>query len=127
MGARIGREGPAVRLIPGDALEPLSMRVPNDISAAAFWMVAASVHPDAEVHLTGVGMNPTRTGIIDVLRAMGADLSIEEERQVAGEPVADIVVRSARLRGTRIDGEHVLSAIDESSGARRRRRFRRAA
>lgn len=113
MGARIGREGPAVRLIPGDALAPLSMRVPNDISAAAFWMVAASVHPDAEVHLTGVGMNPTRTGIIDVLRAMGADLSVQEERQVAGEPVADIVVRSARLRGTRVDGDLIPRLIDE--------------
>ncbi len=113
MGARIGREGPAVRLTPGDALAPLSMRVPNDISAAAFWMVAASVHPDAEIHLTGVGMNPTRTGIIDVLRAMGADLDINEERQVAGEPVADIVVRSARLRGARIDGELIPRLIDE--------------
>ena len=113
MGARIGREGPAVRLTPGMPLAPLSMRVPNDISAAAFWMVAASVHPDAEIHLTGVGMNPTRTGVIDVLRAMGADLSIEEERQAGGEPVADIVVRSARLRGAPIGGEHVLSAMDE--------------
>ncbi len=113
MGARIGREGPAVRLIPGGPLAPLSMRVPNDISAAAFWMVAASVHPDAEVHLTGVGMNPTRMGIIDVLRAMGADLSIDEERQVAGEPVADIVVRSARLRGTRVDGDLIPRLIDE--------------
>ena len=113
MGARIDREGPAVRLTPGDALAPLSMRVPNDISAAAFWMVAASVHPDAEIHLTGVGMNPTRTGIIDVLRAMGADLSINEERQVAGEPVADIVVRSARLRGTTIDGDLIPRLIDE--------------
>ena len=112
-GARIDREGPAVRLTPGDALAPLSMRVPNDISAAAFWMVAASVHPDAEIHLTGVGMNPTRTGIIDVLRAMGADLSINEERQVAGEPVADIVVRSARLRGTTIDGDLIPRLIDE--------------
>jgi 3-phosphoshikimate 1-carboxyvinyltransferase len=113
MGANIGREGPAVRLTPGATLQPLSMRVPNDISAAAFWMVAASIHPDAEIHLTGVGMNPTRTGIIDVLRSMGADLSIEEERQVAGEPVADIVVRSSRLHGTRIDGQYLLSAIDE--------------
>lgn len=113
MGARIGREGPAVRLTPGAPLAPLSMRVPNDISAAAFWMVAASVHPDAEIHLTGVGLNPTRTGVIDVLRAMGADLSIEEERQAGGEPVADIVVRSARLRGTGIGGEQVLSAMDE--------------
>ena len=113
MGARIGREGPAVRLTPGDPLAPLSMRVPNDISAAAFWMVAAAVHPDAELRLTGVGMNPTRTGIVEVLRAMGADLSVEEERQVAGEPVADIVVRSSRLHGTRIDGEMIPRLIDE--------------
>jgi 3-phosphoshikimate 1-carboxyvinyltransferase len=113
MGARIGREGPAVRLTPGAPLAPLSMRVPNDISAAAFWMVAAAVHPDAEVRLTGVGMNPTRTGVVDVLRAMGADLSVEEERYVAGEPVSDVVVRSSRLRGTRIDGALVLSAMDE--------------
>ena len=76
-------------------------------------MVAASVHPDAEIRLTGVGMNPTRTGIIDVLRMMGADLSVEEERQVAGEPVADIVARSSRLEGALIDGELALRAIDE--------------
>jgi 3-phosphoshikimate 1-carboxyvinyltransferase len=113
MGAHIGREGPGVRLKPGAPLAPLSMRVPNDISAAAFWMVAASIHPDAEVHLIGVGMNPTRTGIVDVLRAMGADLAIEEERQVAGEPVADIVVRSARLHGVSVDGELIPRLIDE--------------
>ena len=113
MGARIGREGPAVRLTPGDPLAPLSMRVPNDISAAAFWMVAAAIHPDAEVRLSGVGMNPTRTGVVDVLRRMGADLSVEEERHVAGEPAADIVVRSSQLSGVRVDGEQVLSAMDE--------------
>jgi 3-phosphoshikimate 1-carboxyvinyltransferase len=113
MGANIGREGPVVRLTPGARLTPLSMRVPNDISAAAFWMVAATVHPDAEIRLTGVGMNPTRTGIIDALRMMGADLSVEEERQVAGEPVADVVVRTSRLEGACIDGELVLRAIDE--------------
>ncbi len=113
MGASIGREGPAVRLTPGARLAPLSMRVPNDISAAAFWMVAAAIHPDAEIRLTGVGMNPTRAGVVDVLRAMGADLSVEEERQVAGEPVADVVVRSSRLQGAVIEGDLVLRSIDE--------------
>ncbi len=113
MGATIGREGPAVRLMPGAPLHALSMRVPNDISAAAFWMVAVAVHPDAEVRLTGVGMNPTRTGIIDALRAMGADLDIEEERVVAGEPVADVVVRSSRLTGTDVGGEMLPRMIDE--------------
>ncbi len=113
MGADIGREGPLVRLTPGRPLMPLSMRVPNDISAAAFWMVAAAIHPDAELLLTGVGINPTRTGIIDALQAMGADLAIEEERQVAGEPVADIIVRSSRLHGIPVGGELLLRLIDE--------------
>jgi 3-phosphoshikimate 1-carboxyvinyltransferase len=113
MGARLSAEGPAVRLTPGGSLSPLSMRVPNDLSAAAFWMVAAAVHPDAELRITGVGVNPTRTGVVDVLRAMGADLAIEEERTVGGEPVGDIVVRSSRLEGTHIGGELLLRAVDE--------------
>jgi 3-phosphoshikimate 1-carboxyvinyltransferase len=100
MGARIAGEGGAVRLTPGVALAPLSMRVPNDISAAAFWMVAAAAHPDAEVRLTGVGLNPTRTGI-------------EEERIVGGEPVGDVVVRSSRLRGIEVAGDLVPRLIDE--------------
>ena len=114
MGVRIEREGPAVRLTPPERLDPLSMRVPNDISAAAFWMVAAAIHPDAEVHLTGVGMNPTRTGIIDALRAMGADLDVEEERVTAGEPVADIVVRSSRLTATAVGGDMIARLVDEA-------------
>jgi 3-phosphoshikimate 1-carboxyvinyltransferase len=113
MGAQIGREGPAIRVQPGVQLAPLSLRVPNDLSAAAFWMVAAALHPDAEVRLTGVGINPTRSGVIEILRAMGADLSVEEERQVAGEPVADLVVRSSKLTGTEIAGDQVRSAMDE--------------
>ncbi|MEX2246245.1 MAG: 3-phosphoshikimate 1-carboxyvinyltransferase [Dehalococcoidia bacterium] len=113
MGARVTRDGPAVRLAPGAPLHALSLRVPNDISAAAFWMVAAAVHPDAELRLTGVGVNPTRGGIIDVLRAMGADLSVEEEREVGGEPVADIVVRSSRLEGTVIEGSMIPRLLDE--------------
>jgi len=113
MGAGVEREGPAVRLTPGDRLRPLSMRVPNDISAAAFWLVAAVIHPDAELRLDGVGMNPTRTGIIDALRTMGADVAVEEERQVAGEPVADLVVRSSTLHGTIVDGAMIPRLIDE--------------
>lgn len=113
MGASVRREGPAVSIVSGRALEPLPMRVPNDISAAAFWMVAAAVHPDAEVRLTGVGVNPTRSGVVDVLREMGADVMLEEERSVAGEPVADIVVRSSDLRGTTIAGDTALRAMDE--------------
>jgi len=113
MGARVGAEGPAVRIEPAQELLPLPLRVPNDISAAAFWMVAGTVHPDAEIHLTGVGINPTRTGIIDVLRAMGGAISIEEERTAGGEPVADIVVRSSRLEGTEVAGDLIPRLLDE--------------
>jgi 3-phosphoshikimate 1-carboxyvinyltransferase len=113
MGAHIGGEGPAVRLVPGDPLAPLSMRVPNDISAAAFWMIAAAIHPDAELRLTGIGLNPTRTGIIDALREMGTDLEVAEERQVGGEPVGDVVVRSSRLTGISVGGDIIPRMIDE--------------
>jgi 3-phosphoshikimate 1-carboxyvinyltransferase len=94
-------------------LEPLSLRVPGDLSAAAAWLVLAACHPDAEVRLEGVGVNPTRAGVLDALCAMGADLTLEEERTWGPEPVADITVRSSRLRGVRIEGELVPRAIDE--------------
>jgi 3-phosphoshikimate 1-carboxyvinyltransferase len=113
MGAQVSGEGGAVRIEPCERLASLSLRVPNDISAAAFWMVAAAVHPDAEIHLTGVGVNPTRTGIVDALRAMGADIAVEEERVAGGEPVADIVVRSSRLEGTEVSGEMIPRLLDE--------------
>jgi 3-phosphoshikimate 1-carboxyvinyltransferase len=113
MGAQISGEGGAVRLVPGGRHRALPMRVPNDISAAAFWIVAAVVHPDAELRLTGVGINPTRTGIIDALRAMGADLAVEEERVSGGEPVADIVVRSSRLEATEVGGAMIPRLLDE--------------
>jgi 3-phosphoshikimate 1-carboxyvinyltransferase len=113
MGADVRREGPAVRVAPAERLEPLSMRVPNDISAAAFWIVAAVSHPDAELRMTGVGLNPTRTGIINALREMGGDVAIEEERTVGGEPVGDIVARSSRLHGASFGGEVVLRMMDE--------------
>jgi 3-phosphoshikimate 1-carboxyvinyltransferase len=113
MGARVDREGPAVRLQPGSPLQAMSMRVPNDISAAAFWMVAAAVHPDAEIRIEGVGVNPTRAGVIDVLREMGADVAVDEERTVGGEPVADVTVRSSRLTGVVINGDTIPRLIDE--------------
>jgi 3-phosphoshikimate 1-carboxyvinyltransferase len=113
MGAAIGREGNAVQLRPGSRLSPLSMRVPNDLSAAAFWMVAAATHPDAEITLTGVGVNPTRSGVIEVLLKMGADVAVDEERVIGGEPVADITVKSSDLHGVEIGGELLLRLIDE--------------
>ena len=94
-------------------LAPLGLRVPGDISAAAFWMVAAAAHPDAELRLTGVGVNPSRSGIIDALRAMRANIAVEEERMSGCEPVADIVVRSSRLQGAVIEGSLIPRLIDE--------------
>ncbi len=89
------------------------IEVPADISSAAFFMVAASIAPNSELVLEHVGINPTRTGIIDILKLMGADLSLENVREVGGELVADIRVRSAQLKGIDIPLELVPLAIDE--------------
>lgn len=87
--------------------------VPADISSAAFFLVAASIAPGSDLLLTHVGINPTRIGVINILRAMGADLTIRNERTVGGEPVADIRVRHAPLRGIDIPADQVPLAIDE--------------
>lgn len=89
------------------------IEVPADISSAAFFMVAASIAPDSELLLQHVGINPTRTGVIDILTLMGADLSLERVHEVGGELVADIRVRSAALKGIEIPLELVPLAIDE--------------
>jgi len=72
--------------------------VPADISSAAFLLVAASIAPGSELTLSHVGINPTRTGVLNILRLMGADIELIDEREVGGEPVADMVVRHAKLR-----------------------------
>jgi 3-phosphoshikimate 1-carboxyvinyltransferase len=87
--------------------------VPADISSAAFFMVGASIAEGSDITLQHVGMNPTRTGVIDILRLMGADISVSNEQEVGGEPVADIRVRSAQLKGIRIPEALVPLAIDE--------------
>ena len=104
----------------GVAVQAIDQQVPGDVSAAAFWLVAASIHPDAELSLRRVGVNPTRRAVIDLLRAMGADI---EERPIggsaagepagAGEPMADLVVRSAELRAIDLGPADVAAAIDE--------------
>jgi 3-phosphoshikimate 1-carboxyvinyltransferase len=92
---------------------PISLRVPGDPSSAAFWWVAAAIHPDAELTTTGVCMNPTRSGALDVLRMMGADITVSNERTEGSEPVADITVRSSNLRGVEIGGALIPRLIDE--------------
>jgi 3-phosphoshikimate 1-carboxyvinyltransferase (EC 2.5.1.19) len=91
----------------------LSLRVPGDPSSAAFWWVAAAIHPDAELVTPGVCLNPTRTGALEVLRVMGADLEVINERLEGSEPVGDVVVRSSSLRGTTIAGALIPRLIDE--------------
>ena len=113
MGVDLRREGPGIRLTPPTDLSPVDLEVPGDLSAAAFWLVAAAAHPDAEIVLPKVGVNPTRSGLLDILAMMGATVELTEERMVGGEPVADLTVRSSRLRGVEVAGELTLRAIDE--------------
>ncbi len=94
-------------------LQAQKFAVPSDISSAAFFLVAAAIVPGSELTLPAVGVNPTRTGIIDVLRAMGADISISNERLEGKEPVADITVRHSELRGITIEGDIIPRLIDE--------------
>jgi 3-phosphoshikimate 1-carboxyvinyltransferase len=87
--------------------------VPGDISSAAFWLVAAAIIPNSELLLTNVGVNPTRTGILTALALMNADVILLNEREVAGEPVADIRVRSSQLQACEIGGDLIPRLVDE--------------
>jgi 3-phosphoshikimate 1-carboxyvinyltransferase len=126
-GVPVEREGSAagpvsVSVEGGVKVQTVTERVPGDVSAAAFWLVAGAIHPDAELTIRNVGVNPTRRAVIDILRAMGADI---EERPAdgsrgpgapddgVGEPVADLVVRSSSLRAVDLGTREVASAIDE--------------
>ena len=97
----------------GHKLTATHIEVPADISSAAFFLVAASIAEGSELLLEHVGINPTRTGVIDILKLMGADISLENLREVGGEPVADLRVRAAKLRGIDIPEDLVPLAIDE--------------
>jgi 3-phosphoshikimate 1-carboxyvinyltransferase len=97
----------------GQRLRGARVEVPADISSAAFFMVGAAITPGADVLLREVGTNPTRTGVIEILRRMGADLTLLDPRMKGGEPVADVRVRASKLRGIEIGHELVASAIDE--------------
>lgn len=113
-GVKIEKSGTAVTVHPTERLAvPAEIAVPGDISSAAFWLVAGSIIENSELLLTGVGMNETRTGIIDVLKSMGADLTIQNQRTSGGESIADILVRSAKLKATRLTEEIIPRLIDE--------------
>lgn len=102
-----------IRVQGGGRLIACDLRVPGDISSAAFFLVGASIAPGSELWLRGVGINPTRDGVIHILRAMGGDIELFGVREEGGEPVADIRVRSAPLRGIDIPQHLVANAIDE--------------
>ncbi len=113
-GYPVHREGATITLAGGAGpLHPVRLDVPADLSSAAFFLVAASIVPGSCLRLPRVGMNPTRRGVIDILRAMGAQIEAQNETTASGEPVADLVVRSAPLRGIVIPRELVPLAIDE--------------
>lgn len=113
MGADLRVDGLAVSLAGRPTLSPIDFTVPGDISSAAFWLVAATLVPGSDLLLEGVGVNPTRTGILDALLAMGADITREHERDQAGEPVCDLRVRHAELRGTEVAGDMIPRLVDE--------------
>jgi 3-phosphoshikimate 1-carboxyvinyltransferase len=110
---------PATRMVTVDPsgwngkLAADAIQVPGDLSSAAFLIVAALIVPGSEVTVENVGLNPTRTGLLDVLQAMGADLTITTEGEAMGEPVGRVQVRASSLRGTRVEGELALRSIDE--------------
>lgn len=112
MGVNLQKNGLDLILEPSE-LETVDVEVPGDISSAAFWMVAGLCHPDAELLIKNVGINPTRAGIITALQMMNADLTLVDERDVAGEPVADILVKTSDLKGIELDGDIVPLLIDE--------------
>ena len=106
-------EGPTVIVQPGAQLHGQQVVVPGDISSAAFWLIAALVVPGAELTIENVGINPTRTGILDVLEQMGAPLELLNQRDVAGEPVADLRVRHSPLKAFEIGGDLIPRLVDE--------------
>lgn len=112
-GADIRTEGRTCTITPPKTLHGQHIEVPGDISSAAFFIAAACITPDSDVLIQNVGINPTRAGILEVCRAMGADVSLENVREAGGEPVADIRARTSRLKGTVIEGDIIPTLIDE--------------
>jgi len=113
MGCDLETADGTLHLSPGCDLHAIDVEVPGDFSSAAFLMVAATLVPGSEITIRGVGVNPTRTGLLDVLQEMGADVTLRNRRATGGEPVADLEVRAARLQGVETGGRTIVRAIDE--------------
>lgn len=112
-GYEVNCEAGIISLRGGGSLRAAAIDVPADISSAAFFLVAASIAPGSDLLLTHVGINPTRIGVLNILRLMGADITLRNQREVGGEPVADLRVRYAPLQGIEIPADQVPLAIDE--------------
>jgi len=112
-GYEVTTRGSRICLMGGGRLTACDIDVPADISSAAFFLVGASIAEGSDLTLRHVGMNPTRDGVINILRMMGADITVSNQKDVGGEPVADLRVRSAPLKGIRIPEDQVPLAIDE--------------
>ena len=113
LGCNPRRTGTELEISGGTVLKAARISVPSDLSSAAFFLVAATIAPGSELVIEGVGVNPTRTGVLDILRLMGADITLENRRQLGCEPVADLRVRASQLRGIQIPERLVPLAIDE--------------
>jgi len=113
MGVEVQTSGHRISIQGGQELKSCPIRVPGDLSSATFVILAAILSDNAEIVIESVGVNPTRTGVIDILQAMGADISLENPRLLSQEPVADLRVRSSAMQGGVVDPELVSLAIDE--------------
>ena len=112
-GYPVNRHADHTVLQPGGALRAADLTIPGDFSSAAFFLVAATVVPGSRIELHGVGMNPTRTGLLEILKSMGAKIEINNSRTTAGEPIADLIVESSNLRGVAVPPALVSRTIDE--------------
>lgn len=113
MGADIEVQDLSILIKPAEKLEAQEFQVPGDISSAAFFIVAALIVPGSEIIIRNVGINPTRSGIIDILEQMGARLTVENMKTIGGEPVADLVVSSSDLKAVQVEGAVIPRLIDE--------------
>lgn len=112
-GVAVEKKDGYLRVKSGSKLTATDIEVPGDISSAAFLMVAAAIRPGSDLTIRGVGVNPTRTGILDVLREMGANIELQNERESGGEPIADIRVQGGTLRAVTVGGATIPRLIDE--------------
>lgn len=112
-GVKLDKNGNRIKITRQNEFNGRDISVPGDLSSAAFFIVAALINPGSEVIIKNVGINPLRTGVLDILGQMGGNIELLNEREVSGEPVGDILVKSSDMRGTEIKGEMIPKAIDE--------------